>query len=201
MQFRSIFLAQGLLYVLVLSALGFPQKVRAQPPGAATAQAARMAGASGEAVQADEAKLRLEAQVHAQLKLMELQRRQLEQQANEQVQQLEEQAAEQIEQLKGEANRQIQQLKSQLSRQIEQVKRQLKRQEELLEAQMKVVEAQGATRPEATRDFRRMERVPPESRERKPQRAALPAVEDKLEKILGRLEYIEKRLDSLERRK
>jgi hypothetical protein len=122
----------------------------------------------------------------AQVQLMGLQIRQVEEQGKDQVHQLEQQTAEQIEQVKAEANRQVQQLKDQLNRQTDQVRRQVKRQQELLEAQIKVVQSQAGMAVESPNAGRaRRQTRPPEDRE------------GKLDKMLDRLEQLEKRLEQL----
>jgi hypothetical protein len=143
-------------------------------------------------------------QAEAQLNLLAVQARQLQEQGKEQVRELEELEREQIEQLKGEANRQIEQARRQGNRQIEQVSRHVTRQLELLAAQMRLVEAQAGIPAEARKAMRQA-LVPlgkpssPESREAKKQPAVSPSAEERLDKILDRLERLERRLDRLEK--
>jgi hypothetical protein len=151
MQSKSIFIVPGLVSVFLFSALWADEGLRAQQPSTATPQ------------------------TQVQVRLLELQKRQFEEQGKEQIEQLEEVAKEQIEQVKGEANRQIQQLQSLLARQSQQIRSTVKRQSQLLDIQMKILETQpGMMKPSA---------------------------EEKLDKILDRLERLEKRLDMLEKRK
>jgi hypothetical protein len=207
MRSKSISVAAGLVSVLVFSALGSAQGLRAQEPAKATTQTTQgerqRAGPLPGATRLDEVQQQMASQ--AQLWLLELQKRQLEEQGKEQIEQLEEVAKEQIEQVMGDANRQIQQLKSQLNRQSEQVRRSVKRQAEMLDAQMRLVGAQAGIRSEPMRALRprvqatgpaaapdaRAAKMPPTS----------PSTEGKLDKILDRLERLEKRLDMLERNK
>jgi hypothetical protein len=150
-----------------------------------------------------EMRQRLEAQAQAQLELLRLQRRQLEEQGNQQIRQLKEQATEQIEQAQADANRQIQQVKMQVNRQIQQVEEQVKRQAELLEAQMKIIQAQAGIRSEPPRGLKRVDRPSERARAEGPEGKALavvsPGLEQKLDRLLNRLEHLEKRLDRLAR--
>jgi len=186
MQTRSLLVALGLAPVLILSALASAQRLRAQLPS----------GASREGVQ--------RAQAQAQVRLLEVQKRHLEEQGKEQADDLKELEREQIEQLKGEANRQVEQVMRQAKRQIEQVRRQVKRQLELLDAQIQLVEAQAGIRSEASKSVRQTEQPigrssSPEARNVKRPPAVSSSVEEKLDKILDRLERVEKRLDKLEK--
>ena len=149
---------------------------------------------------------RLEAQARAQLEGLALHKRQLEEQAEEQIHDLEQQAGEQITQLQADTKRQIDLAMSQMRRQIDQLRRQAKRQAELLDAQMKVVEAQAGIRSEATRPLTRSDRASSralalERGEGKAQLAISAGVAEKLDKILDRLERLEKRLERLENRR
>jgi len=119
MQFKSILIVPGLVSVLFI-VLEAAHVVQAQQPAKATPQ----------------------------LRLLDLQKRQLEEQGKEQIEQLEELAKEQIEQVKGDASRQIQQLQTQLSRQSEQIKRNVKRQVQILDLHMKILEMQAGIRSE-----------------------------------------------------
>jgi len=138
MQSKSILCASGLVSVLLFTVLGFAPGLRAQQPNAAAAQRMQAPRERGDgslgATRLDESRQRIEAQLQAQLRLMEVQKRQLEEQGREQIEQLEELTREQVEQVKGDAQRQIQQLQSQLNRQREQTKRYVIRQTQLLNA-------------------------------------------------------------------
>ena len=209
MQLKSILIAPGLVSVFFYSALGSAQGLRAQQPDTVTAQRTQAVREKGEAspgaTRPDEARQRIEAQVQAQLRLMDVQKRQLEEQGKEQIEQLEELTREQVEQVKGEAHRQIQQLQSQLNRQREQTRRYVIRQTQLLNAQMSLVEAQAGFRSETMDVLKRSVRAggpttAPEVRDERTKRAG-PSADEKLDRILDRLERLEKRLDSLEKRK
>ena len=94
------------------------------------------------------------AHIRAQLELLELQKRQVQDQMKELVEQLEEQTSEQIKQLREQTEAQIKQLKEQADEQMKQLKQramrltkqwqvQAQRQYELLEAQQRLVFVQG----------------------------------------------------------
>jgi hypothetical protein len=202
MQTRFILSALGLVPVLILSVLVSPQELGAQPPEPATSgQAGRkIAEAPPGPLPSDG---RMQAQAQAQLSLLEVQKRQLQEQAKELVHELAEQEREQIEQLKGEANRQVEQVGRRVKRQIEQVGRQVKRQLEVLEAQMKLVAAQAGIPAEVSKAITQTapsiwQSLSPETRKVKRQPAVSLSLEEKLDKILDRLERVEKRLDRLE---
>jgi hypothetical protein len=206
MKTRSVLGILGLAPVLILSAAAVPQRLPAQQPGSGPAPA----GKAGEAPLApgfseSKSRQRAEAQGRAQLRLLELQKRQFEEQSKEQIRELEDEEREQLEQLKAEANRQAEQYRRQVKRQIEQIKLRYKWQQETLDAQMKLVEAQAGVQSEPSRPARRTGRTtgqPPsvQGRDVPRQPVVRPSVEGKLEQLLDRLERIEQRLDKLEKR-
>jgi hypothetical protein len=129
----------------------------------------------------DETKPAGQTLLQAQLEALDLQKRQLEEQAEEQMRQLNEQVQEQIEQWKSDLARQTEQLQRQAKRQNEQTQSSLKRQVQVLEAQKKLLLADAQARTTG-------------------QTPGSSSAEDKLDKILDRLERLEKRLDRLEKK-
>lgn len=185
--------------VLTLGVMESANQLWAQPPVAPAQSDRQTPAASPGEKQQSELRQRLQAQ--AQLRIMELQRRQLEEQGNEQIHQLQQQGAEQIEQVKAEADRQVQQLKKQVHRQIEQVRRQLKRQLDLQDAQIQLVEAQTgilspAMKPSQPTDDGQAQ--VPESGGKTKHSAVASATDQKLDRLLERLECLEKLLEKLE---
>jgi hypothetical protein len=139
----------------------------------------------------EDAKLAGQTLLQAQLEALDLQKRQLEEQAHEQIRQLNEQVQEQIEQWKSDLARQTEQLQKQAKRQNEQTQSSLKRQVQMLELQQKLLEANArATTGQSGIDTPAGPGV----------RSGSSTAEEKLDKILERLERLEKRLDRLEKR-
>ena len=174
------------LVSLTWSARGTPQAIQTQQTDErASARTERSAVETPQASsRPDEAKHSLDALLQAQLDALDLQKRQLVEAAQEQNRQTEEQAREQIDQWKSEVARQTEQLHRSAKRQIEQTQSYVKRQVELLEAQKKFLAAQAA--------------VIKATRETAP-KAGPGAVEEKLDKILDRLERLENRINKLEK--
>jgi hypothetical protein len=199
MKTRSLLLL-GLVTLLIVSTTAVPQQLPAQQPGSVPAPAGKT-GESVPSVQAfleerqrtqAEVQQRTEAQVQAQLRLLEVQKRQLEEQVKEQIRELEEQEREQIDQLMAEAKRQADQLRRQAKRQIEQVRLRARWQQEQLDVQRRLVETQAGIPSQSTTPAGLTATA-----RREPGLA--PAVGETLERILNRLEGIEKRLDRLEK--
>jgi hypothetical protein len=167
--------------------------------------------------QQEESRARTTALARAQLELLELQKKHLQEQVNELTEQLEEEASEQIKQLKEQTEEQIKQAKQRVARQIKQWKLQAQWTHENLEAQQRVLLAQAGIQAGemkrveppnrgATGFFRSTplsEVRPLEIQQAKARLApaAFPSLEEKLDRILERLDEFEKRLDRLEKQR
>jgi hypothetical protein len=139
----------------------------------------------------DETKSAGHALLQIQLEALDLQKRQLEEQAREQIRQLNEQVQEQIEQWKSDLARQTEQLQKQAKRQNEQTQSSLKRQVQMLELQQKLLEANArATTWQSGIDTPAGPGL----------RSGFRTTDEKLDKILERLERLEQRLDRMEKR-
>jgi len=182
----------GLASIFLWSALATSQGVQAprlneppqEQPGTKTNQIPRGPYRLQETKSAGQTLLQV------QLEALDLQKRQLEEQADELIRQVNEQVQEQIEQWKSDLARQTEQLQKQAKRQNEQTHSSLKRQIQVLELQKKLLEANARATGQPGIDTPAGPGV----------RTGSSTTEEKLDKILERLDRLEKRLDRLEKR-
>jgi hypothetical protein len=199
MQTRSLLGLFGLAGLLTLSATVVPQSLPAQQPGSALPQTAKTGEPPLAAVRP---RVQREAAVvQAQVSLLDLQKRQLDEQVKAQIRALEEQEREQTEQIMADAKRQAEQLRREANRQIEQIRLRAKWQQEQLDAQRRLVEAQAEIRPNLMRAVTPSATPGARSVPGQPGIAPPSSTETRLERILDRLERMEKRLDRLEKQR
>jgi hypothetical protein len=173
---RTILLSIFALVALTWGAPGTQQEIQTRQTGE-RAQALSQPG---------QTRHPLDAYLQAQLDGLDLQKRQLEEAAQQQIRETEELMQEQIEQTKRELARQIEQSQRTARRQAEQTQSYVKRQVELLEAQKKLLVAQAGVVKQTA-----LGTAP---------KAGAATAEEKLDRILDRLERLEKRIDKLEKR-
>jgi hypothetical protein len=185
MRARLILGAAGMIAALLLIATMFSRGLGADGTEDIFSQkgqeATEQAGRPSQAAQAEQMDQRLRAQIQAQLEWLDLQKKHLEEQAQEQIQQFEEDA----------------------KRQIAQVRQQARRQMELLDAQKRLYLAQAEGQlaqlrlsPAAPVDQPGRKGASPKAGP--PRKGGAQPISEKLDTLLDRLEGVEKRLQRLE---